>query len=175
MTGRAASDFRLRRLGPLVGRAHHRDHAAGFIGRGLECLGFPLHQGGLNVVALGLAVQDPAHGVTVMGKIGVQTNKTLAVRLVDAGNRIPGRWRRVAVEAAQVTLAAAFDDGVTHVDGDFLILTAAQLPDIGGGQPCCGDARLRGGRDAKRRRQLRLLASQSDGIERGHIAAGQCP
>ena len=153
-------------------RAHHRDHAARGIGRGLERLGVPLHQRGLNVVAFRLAVQHPAHGVAVMGEIGMQPDETPIAGLVDAGDGVPGRRRRLAVDA-QIALAAAFDHGVTHVDRDILALPAAQFPEMRGGEPGRGDAGLRRGGDAKRRRQLRLFAGQRDGIERGRLAAGQ--
>ena len=94
--------------------------------------------------------------------------------VVDSGDRIPGRSRRLAVDA-QVTLAAAFDDGVTHADSDILRLAAAQLPNLRGGKSGRGDAGLRRGGDAKRRRQLRLRSCQRDGIERGWFAACQRP
>ena len=93
---------------------------------------------------------------------------------VDAGDGVPGRRRRLAVDA-QITLAAAFDDGMAHVDRDMLALPAAQFPDLRGGKACRGNAGLRRGGDAKRRRQLRLVAGQRDGIERGRIAAGGGP
>ena len=51
--------FGMRRRRPFVVTAHHRDHAAGGIGRGLEFFGLPLHQRRLHVVALGLAIQAP--------------------------------------------------------------------------------------------------------------------
>jgi hypothetical protein len=41
---------------------------------------------------------------------------------VDAGDRVPGRRRRLAVDA-QVTLAAAFDNGMTDIDRDLLRLS----------------------------------------------------
>ena len=47
----------------------------------------------------------------------MQPNEAPVAGLVDAGDRIPGRRRRLAVDA-QITLAAAFDDGMTHVDRD---------------------------------------------------------
>ena len=155
-------------------RAHHRDDAAAGIGRGLERLAVPLHQRGLHRVALRLAVQHLADGVAVMREIGVQPHEAPSRGLVDAGDRVPGRRRRLAVDA-QITFAAAFDDGVAHVDGDVLRLAAAQFPDLGGGEPGRGDAGLRRGGDAKRRRQLRLLAGQRDRIERGGFAAGGGP
>ena len=64
---------------------------------------------------------------------------------------------------------------MAHVDGDVLRLPAAQFPDLRRGKPGRGDAGLRRGGDAKRRRQLRLFAGQRDGVERGRIAAGQRP
>jgi hypothetical protein len=38
-----------------------------------------------------------------------------------------------------------------------------------------GDADLRGSGDAKRRRQLRLVAAQSDAVQHGRLAAGRRP
>ena len=153
--------FGVRRCRPFLMRAHHRDHAAIGIGRGLERFAVPLHQRGLDLVALRLAVQNLADGVAVMPEIGVQPHEALVARLVDAGDRVPGRRRRLAVDA-QVTLAAAFDHGMAHVDRDVLRLPAAQFPDLRRGQSGRGDAGLRRGGDAKRRRQLRLLARQRD-------------
>jgi hypothetical protein len=68
-------------------------------------------------------------------------------------------------------MASHADDGVTHIDRDALRLPAAHLPDLRSGQCARGNPGLRRGGDAKRRRQLRLLAAQRDGIERGGIAA----
>ena len=73
----------VRRRRPFVMRAHHRDHAAAGIGRGLERLAVPLHQRGLNLVALRLAVQHLADGVAVMREIGVQPHEAPIAGLVD--------------------------------------------------------------------------------------------
>jgi hypothetical protein len=94
--------------------------------------------------------------------------------VVDSGDRIPGRSRRLAVDA-QVTLAAAFDDSVAHIDRNVLRLPAAQFPYLRRGQPRRGDARLRASADAKRRRQLRFFARQRDPVERGKVTAGLGP
>ena len=102
----------MRRRRPFLLRTHHRDHAAGGIGRGLERFGIPLQQGGLNGVALRLAVQDGADGVAVMPKVGVQPHEAPVAGFVDPGDGIPGRRWRLAVDA-QITLGAAFDDGMT--------------------------------------------------------------
>ena len=161
----------VRRRRPFVMRAHHRHHAAGGIGRGLEGLGIPLHQGGLNIVAFRLAVQHLADGSAMMREIGVQPHEAPIAGLVDPGDRVPGRRRRLVVDA-QIALAAAFDHGMTHVDRDILALAAAQFPDLRGGKSGRGNAGLRRGGNAKRRRQLRLFAGQRDGIERGRVAAG---
>ena len=163
----------VRRCRPLVMRAHEGDDAAAGIGRGLERLAVPLHQRGLNRVTLRLAVQHLADGVAVMGKIGVQSHEAVA-GLVDTGDRVPGRRRRLAVDA-QITFAPAFDHGMAHVDRDVLRLAAAHFPDLGRRQPGCGDADLRGGSDAKRGRQLRLIAGQRERVERGSFAAGRRP
>jgi hypothetical protein len=64
---------------------------------------------------------------------------------------------------------------VTHVDGDLLIPPTAQLPDLRGGKSRGRDANLRCGGDTKRRRQLRFLARQADGIERGGLTASESP
>src|ERR1700722_20305911 len=109
-----------------------------------------------------------------MGEIGVQPHKALIAGLVDPGDGVPCRRRRLAVDA-QVALATAFDDGMTHVDRDILRLPAAQFPDLRGGKPGRGNAGLRRGGNAKRRRQLRLFSGQRDRIERGNGAASQCP
>ena len=155
-------------------RAHHRHHAAAGIGRGLERLGVPLHQRGLNLVAFRLAVQHLADGVAVMPEIGMQPHEAPVAGFVNAGDRIPGRPRRLAVDA-QIALAAAFDDGMAHVDRDILRLSAAQFPDLRGGKSGRGNAGLRRGGDAKRRRQLRLVTGQRDAVERGRLAAGGGP
>ena len=109
-----------------------------------------------------------------MPEIGMQPHEALIAGLVDASDRVPGRRSRLAVDA-QVTLAAAFDGGMTHIDRDILRLPAAQFPDLRGGQSSRRNAGLRRGGDAKRRRQLRFFARQCDGVERGKLAAGQCP
>ena len=146
-------------------RAHEGDDAAGGIGRGLERLAVPLHQRGLNRVTLRLAAQHLADGVAVMREIGVQADEAVA-GFVDAGDGVPGRRRRIAVDA-QITLAPAFDHGMAHIDRDVLRLAAAHLPDPGRRQPGRGDAGLRRGGDAKRGRQLRLVAGQLERVERG--------
>ena len=156
-----------------VMRAHEGDDAAAGIGRGLERLAVPLHQRGLNRVTLRLAVQHLADGVAVMGKIGVQAHEAVA-GFVDTGDRVPGRRRRLAVDA-QITFAPAFDHGMAHIDRDVLRLAAAHLPDPGRRQPGRGDADLCGRGDAKRRRQLRLIAGQRERVERGSFAAGGGP
>ena len=166
--------LRVRRRGPFVIRAHHRDDAAGCISRGLEFLRLPLHQPGLDVVAFGLAVEHLADGGTVVRKIGVQPHETTVAGLVDAGDGIPRRWRRLAVDA-QIALGTALDCGVAHVDGDGLRLPAAQLPDLGCGKAGRGDAHLRRGGDTKRGRQQRLLAGQRDGGQRTRRTARRCP
>ena len=81
----------MRQRRPFVVGAHHRDHAAGGIGRGLERLAVPLHQRGLHLIALRLAVQHLADGVAVMREIGVQPHEAPVAGLVDAGDGIPGR------------------------------------------------------------------------------------
>ena len=164
----------MRRRRPFLMRAHHRDHAAGGIGRGLERLAVPLHQRSLNRVALRLAVQNLADGVAMMREIGVQPHEAPVAGLVDPGDGVPCRRRRLAVDA-QIALGAAFDHGVTHVDRDILALPAAQFPYLGGSQSGRCDAGLRRGGDAKRRRQLRLFAGQRHRVERGRIAAGLRP
>src|SRR2546430_3432515 len=161
---------RVRRRRPFLMRAHHRDHAAGGIGRGLEGLAVPLHQRGLNLVALRLAVKNLADGVAMMPEIGVQPHEALVAGFVDSGDGVPGRRRRLAIDT-QIALGAAFDQGVTHIDRDILALPAARFPDLRGSQSRRGDAGLRRGGDAKRRRQLRLCSAQRDGVERGRIAA----
>src|SRR3954468_23881588 len=110
-------------------RAHQRDNAASGIGRSLEGLAVPLHQRSLDLIALRLAVQDLADGVTVMWKVRVQPDKTPIAGFVDAGDRVPSRRGRLAADA-QITLAPAFDRGVTHINGDVLRLSAAQFPDL---------------------------------------------
>ena len=164
----------VRRCQPFLARAHHRYHAAGGIGRGLERLGVPLHQRGLDMVALGLAAQHLADGIAVMAEIGVQPHEAPIAGVVDSGDRIPGGSRRLAVDA-QIALAAALDDGVAHVDRNVLRLPAAQFPDLRRGQSRRGDAGLRRGADAKRRRQLRLFAGQRDAVERGKVPARSGP
>ena len=129
-------------------RAHHRHHAAAAIGRGLKGLGIPLHQCGLNIVAFRLAAEDLADGVAMMREIGVQPHEAAVAGLVDAGDDIPCRRRLLAIDT-QIPLAAAFDDGMTHVDRDILALPAAQFPDLRRGKPGRGDAGLRRGSDAK--------------------------
>src|SRR5713101_111119 len=99
--------------------------------------------------ALRPAVQHLADGIAVMPEIGVQPHEALIAGLVDSGDDIPGRRRRLAVDA-QIALGAAFDDGVTHVDRDILALPAAQFPDLRGSEARRGDAGLRRGGDAKR-------------------------
>jgi hypothetical protein len=71
----ASARRRAAKIGPFVVGAHHRHHAAGGIGRGLERLGVPLHQRGLHRGALRLAVQHLADGVAVMPEIGVQPHE----------------------------------------------------------------------------------------------------
>ena len=132
---------------PFLARAHHRDHAAGGIGCGLERLGVPLHQRGLDVVALGLAVQHLADGVAVMPEIGMQPHEARIAGPIDPGDGVPCRRRRLAVDA-KIALAAAFDDGMPHIDRDTLRLPAAHLPDLRGshsgrGIDACAAAAIR--------------------------------
>src|SRR5258708_38926503 len=96
-------------------RTHQGNDAALRIGRGLERLAVPLHQRGLYFVAPRLAAQRLADGVAVMREIRVQPHEALVAGFVDAGDRIPCRRRWLAVDA-QVTLAPAFDHGMTHID-----------------------------------------------------------
>ena len=161
----------VRRCRPLVMGAHEGDDAAAGIGRGLERLAVPLHQRGLNRVTLRLAVQHLADGVAVMGKIGVQAHEAIA-GLVDTGDRVPGRRRRLAVDA-QITFAPAFDHGMAHVDRNVLRLAAAHFPDLGRREAGRGNADLCGGSDAKRGRQLWFVAGQRERVERGSFAAGR--
>src|SRR5215475_6842308 len=128
---------------------HQRYHTPFRIGGYLEGLPVPLHEGGLDFFTLRLAVKDLAHGSAVMRKIGVQSHEALVARAIDACGRVPGRRRRFAV-STQIALATAFDDGVDHVDRDLLRLSAARLPDFGGGKAACSDRSLRRDADAKR-------------------------
>src|SRR5205085_260902 len=166
--------FRMRRGLPFVIRTHHRDHAAGCIGGGFESFRLPLHQRRLHIVTLGLAVEHLADGGAVMREIRVQPHEAAIAGPVDAGDGVPGRPRRFAGDA-QVALGAALDRGVAHVDADMLRFARAQFPDFGGGKPRCGDADLRCGGDAERRRQLRLVAGEPHGVERSGFAAGGSP
>src|SRR5260221_8106494 len=163
----------MRRRRPLIITAHKGDDTAGGIGRGLERLAVPLHQRGLNVLALRPAVQHPADGIAVMGKIGVQPYETVA-RFVDSRDRVPGRRRRLAVDA-QIALASALDYGMADIDRHVLALAAAQFPDFGGCEASRGNACLGGSGNAERGRQLRLVPAQLDGVERGRIAADRRP
>src|SRR5437879_6337156 len=86
----------------------------------------------------------------------------------------PRRRRRFVVDA-QITLGAAFDDGMAHADANVLHLTAAQLPYLGGSETGGGDRRLPGNGDAKGGWDLRLLARQPHAFERGRIAADGGP
>ena len=164
----------MRRGRPFVMRAHQRDDAAAGIGRGLERLAVPLHQRGLNFFALRLAVQHLADGVAVMREVGMQPHEPAIAGLVDAGDGVPGRWRRLAVDA-QITFASAFDHGMAHVDGHVLRLPAAHFPDFGRRQSGRGNAHLCGGGDAKRGRQLRLIAGQRERVERGSLPTDRGP
>ncbi len=164
----------MRRCRPFVMRAHESDDTAAGIGRGLERLAIPLHQRGLDVFALRLAVQHLADGVTVMPEIGMQPHEALIAGFVNSGSRVPGRRRRLAVDA-QIALASAFDDGMAHIDRNVLRLPAAQFPDLRSRKSRRGDAGLRRRRDAKRGRQLRLFTGQLDRVERGSLAAGRRP
>ncbi len=166
--------LRLRRRRPFLMRAHQRHHRAAGIGRGLEGLAVPLIERGLDFLALLLAAEHVADRGAMMLEIGVQPHEAFVARGVDAGGRIPGRRRRLAVDA-QIALGAAFGRRMHHVDRDVLRLPAALFPDFGGGKPAGRDRGLRRGIDAKRRRQHRLGAGQRDGIERGGIAAGEGP
>ena len=85
----------LRQRRPLVVRAHHRDHAAAGIGRGLERLGVPLHQRGLDVVALGLAVQAPCRR-----RRGDAGNWCAAARSAHRGSCRRRRWHPRPAAAA---------------------------------------------------------------------------
>ena len=142
---------------PFVMRAHQRHHSTAGIGRGLERFAVPSHQGGLDIVALRLASEDLAHGRAMMGEVGMQPHETPIACAINSGSRIPGRRRRFVVDA-QIALAAAFGNRVNHVDRDILRLPTAQFPDLGGGKRGRGDRGLRGGGDAERRWQLRLLS-----------------
>ena len=166
--------FCLRRRRPLVMGAHEGDDAAAGIGCGLEHLAVPLHQRGLNRVTLRLAVQHLADGVAVVGKIGVQPHEAIVAGPVDSGDCVPGRRRRLAVDA-QIAFAPAFDHGMAHIDRNILHLAAAHFPDPGRRQPGRGDADLCGCSDAKRGRQLRFIAGQRERVERGSFAADGDP
>lgn len=128
--------------------AHERNDAARRIGRGFKILAPPLHQRGLHLLALRLAAEHLADGVAMMRKVGVAADEAVVAGLVNAGNGVPGRRRRLVVDA-QIALGAAFGDGVAHVDGDILRLSAAQPPDLGGGQACGSDRGLAGNCDTK--------------------------
>jgi hypothetical protein len=110
-----------------------------------------LYQRGLNRVTLRLAVQHLADRVAVMREVGVEAHEPAIAGFVDAGDRVPGRRRRLAIDA-QITLAPGFDHGMAHIDRDLLRLSAAHFPDLGRREPARGDADLCGGRDAKRGR-----------------------
>ncbi len=92
--------FGMRQSRPFIVRAHHRHHRAAGIGGRLERLGIPQHQRGLDLIALRLAIQHLADGVAVMREIGVQPHEALIAGPVDAGNRIPGRPRRLGRRGA---------------------------------------------------------------------------
>jgi hypothetical protein len=62
-----------------------------------------------------------------------------------------------------------------HIDGHVLRLPAAHFPDFGGRQSGGGNAHLRGGGDAKRGRQLRLLAGQRQRVKHGSLPTGGSP
>jgi len=141
----------------LVERAHHRDHTARGVSRGFERLGIPLHQRSLNLLAFRSAVQHLANRGAVMWKICVQPHEALIARRVDARDGVPG-WRRRLAAHAQITLASAFDDRMTHIDDDVLRLATAQLPNLRRRQRRGADASLRRGCQAERGRQLRLLS-----------------
>ena len=164
----------MRRCRPLLMRAHEGDDAAAGIGRGLERFAVPLHQRGLNRVTLRLAVQHLADGVAVVREVGVQPHEAIIAGFVDSGDGVPGRRRRLAVDA-QIAFAPAFNHGMAHIDRDVLHLAAAHFPDLGRRQPGRGDADLCGGCDAKRRWQLRLIAGQRERVEREGFAAGRGP
>jgi hypothetical protein len=109
-----------------------------------------------------------------MREVGVEAHIAAIAGTVDAGDRVPHRRRRLALDA-QIALAAAFHGGMRYVHGDGLRLPAARLPDRGGGKTRRGDGGLRRGVDAERRRQHRLLPAQRDHLERRRLAAAERP
>ena len=129
-------------------RPHHRDDTSTRIGGGLECLGFPLHQGALHIVALRLAGQHLADIVTVMREVGVETHEASVAGFVNASDGVPGGWRRFVVNA-QIAFAAALDGRMHHVDGDALRLAAAGFPYFRGGKSGDGNRDLRRGAHAE--------------------------
>ena len=155
-------------------RAHHRHHAAAGIGRGLERLGVPLHQCGLNRRRAPACSSAPCRR-----RRGDAGNWCAAAR---SGGRGSCKCRRSHPRSAPAACRRRADNArcgirprVSHVDRDLLRLPAARLPDLRGGKSGRGNAGLRRGGDAKRRRQLRLVAGQRDVVERGWIAAGGGP
>ena len=174
IVGKAATRLGLRQIGPLLVGAHHRDDAARRVGGGFESLAFPAHQRRLDFVAFGIAFQDFADGGAVMRKVGMQPHEPSIAGVVHPGDHVPSRWRWLALDP-QVALAAALDDGMTHVDGDLLRLAAAQFPQFSCGQSSRSNSRLRRRCHSKGRRQLRFLSRQSEVVERTKVAAHRTP
>ena len=164
----------LRMRGPLGGRSQHGRDQPGPGGGRLERLRLPLEEGGLHRLAFVGAAQQLQHAVAVMREVGVQPHAAVVAGAVDAGDPVPGRSRRLAVEA-RVALAAELDGGLAHVDADALRPAGALAPDLGRGQTGGGDGGLRRGADPEGRGQGRVGAAERDAGERRRIAAGGKP
>ncbi len=155
----------LRGCEPFVMRAHHRDDTAAGIGGGFKFLTLPLHQSARYVVAFRFAIQDLTDVIAVMRKVGVKTHEAAITRFVNTSDNIPGRWRRLVVDA-QIALAATLNRRMRHIDGDALRLTAAGFPYFRSGKTGSRNRGLRRSTDAKRRRKHWLRPGQCHGIER---------
>ena len=164
----AAFDLDQRQLGdglglrmrcPFVEAAHHRAGHAGERSRVLEVRAIPLQQRGLHGLPIVFAGEQPQEAVAVVREVGVDAHAPVIAGLVDAGDLVPGRARRLAMDA-HVPLCPEFDSGMPHIHRDRLRCARPLPPDFGGGKCRRRDRGLRHRADAPGGGQGRFLARE---------------
>ena len=148
----------LRMFGPFGHAAHHAARTLGGEDRLFQFERVPFGHGLPHRLPLLGHAEHIHRGGAVVREIGVDIAPAAVLRRVDAHHRVPVGRNRRAVDL-QVMAAAQRSDRLAQIDRNLLAAAAAQLPQIGGGEPGRGQCRGTRRTDAERGRQYRVGAA----------------
>ena len=142
----------LRMLRPLGLRPHHAASALRGDDRLLEIGGVPVEHRLRHSVAVFRNPEHAQRGSAMIGEVAVQVAPAAVLGGIHAHDRV-APVRHLAIAQLHVVAAAQRRCGLAHIDRYGLTAPGAQLPQIRGREPGCGQRCRTGHPDAERCRQ----------------------